>query len=64
MTTPVVFLFFFFSQQLFLLSRLSHPGAGIIFATEPRCPVVKPEFAFAKLMKARALCVQSLSPFL
>lgn len=50
MTPPVLF-----SQQLSLVYRLSCPGAGIIFATEPRQPVVKPDFAFAKRMRSRAL---------
>lgn len=44
-----------FSQQLSLVYRLSCPGAGIIFATEPKGPLVEPDFAFAKLMKARLL---------
>lgn len=44
-----------FSQQPSLVYRLSFQGAGIVFATEPRWPVVEPNFAFAEVMKAKPL---------
>lgn len=53
-----------FTQQLSLVYRLSCPGAGIIFATEPRWPAVKPGFAFAKFMNQGLCEVQRFSPFL
>lgn len=59
-------LFFFSSpQQLPLLYTLNCPGAEIIFAIEPRWQIAKPDFASAKLMKARALrSSKHLSAFL